>query len=175
MYSIGDLIIYGSTGVCEIVGITKLQGIKGADNDKEYYVINPIFQGGSIYIPVDNTKVFMRLIITKEQAERLIDSIPNIQAKAYHDQSIQKLSEHYELALQTHNCADLIELTMSIYNKKQFLEQQKKKFGKVDERFMKIAEEMLYGELSVALDIPKEKVQEYIALRVKDIKKGRIL
>lgn len=64
---------------------------------------------------------------------------------------------------------------MSIYNKKQFLEQQKKKFGKVDERFMKIAEEMLYGELSVALDIPKEKVQEYIALRVKDIKKGRIL
>ena len=35
----------------------------------------------------------------------------------------------------------------------------------VDERYMKQAERLLYGELSAALDIPYEEVQPYIARR----------
>lgn len=174
MYSSGDLIIYGNTGVCEVSGITTLEGVRGADINKEYYVIHPVFQEGTIYTPVGNTKVFMRPVISKEEAENLIDAIPDIQAEAYINQSIQQLSEHYEAVLKTHNCADLIELTMSIYNKKEFLEGQKKKIGQIDEKFMKIAEDILYGELSVVIGIPKEDVQDYISSRVNDIEKKLI-
>ncbi len=46
------------------------------------------------------------------------------------------------------------------------MESQRRQFGQVDARFMKRAEDMLYGELSVALDIPKDQVQAYIGRRV---------
>ena len=38
----------------------------------------------------------------------------------------------------------------------------------VDERYMKQAERLLYGELSAALGIPFEEVQPYIARRVEE-------
>ncbi|HBN86195.1 MAG TPA: hypothetical protein DDZ89_20420, partial [Clostridiales bacterium] len=75
-------------------------------------------------------------------------------------------AEHYKMALNTHNCLDLIELSMSIYAKKQFVEQQKRKFGAVDEKYLKCAEGLLFGELAAALNIPKDKVPKYIAERV---------
>ena len=108
----------------------------------------------------------MRPVISKEEAEKLINTIPTIQAEAYHTRVLSDLSRHYEEILKTHDCADLIELTMSIYAKKQMVEEQKKKFGSVDERFMKKAEELLFGELSAVLGIPRSEVSKYIASRV---------
>ena len=64
--------------------------------------------------------------------------------------------------METYDCVDLIKLTMSLYVKKKEAEAQKRKFGAVDERFMKEAEELLFGELAAALDIPREDVRGYI-------------
>lgn len=170
MYEVDELIIYGNTGVCKVQEITTLKGMGGVDKDKLYYILNPLFQDGTIYIPVDNTKIFMRPVITKEKAEELIDIIPTIDVEAYYSNKVQDLADHYENAISSHECEDLIELIMSIYAKKQYLEQQKRKFGQVDERFMKKAEELLYGEFSVALGIPKDEVRGYIAKRVGEMK-----
>lgn len=46
------------------------------------------------------------------------------------------------------------------------MESQNRRLGMVDERFMKQAERLLYGEFSVALDLPYDEVQPYIARRV---------
>ena len=89
---------------------------------------------------------------------------------AFCPRSAQELSAHYEQALQTHDCKDLIELTMSIYNKKAALAQQNKKFGRVDEHFMRQAEDNLYGELAVALGIARDEVPGYIKARVAQVK-----
>ena len=51
----------------------------------------------------------------------------------------------------------------SIYTKKLQAESQNKKIGAVDERFLQKAEDLLFGELAVALEIPKEKVLDYIS------------
>ena len=37
-----------------------------------------------------------------------------------------------------------------------------KKLGKTDQQFMKRAEELLYEELSLALDMPKDQVKDHI-------------
>ncbi|MEG2634693.1 MAG: hypothetical protein RSA97_08855, partial [Oscillospiraceae bacterium] len=105
-------------------------------------------------------------------AERLIDLIPTIKAEAYHNQSVQQLTEHYQKAFDSHHCANLIELIMSIYAKKQYVEEQKRKFGLVDSTFMKRAEDLLYGEFSIALGVPKEEVCSYISARVKAVEKS---
>jgi len=159
------LILYGNTGVCRVMDIT-MRCFPGTKKRQLYYILKTVYQNITISTPIDNPKVFTRPIISRDEAERLIDMIPSIHVDVYHSRVLRELTEHYDAFIQTHNCADLIELTLSIYAKKQIYEQQKRRFGAVDKKFMKCAEGLLYGELAAALDIPKEKVPDYIAARV---------
>ena len=43
---------------------------------------------------------------------------------------------------------------------------QGKKVTAVDERYMKVAENELYGELSLTLGVPREKMEDYIKERL---------
>lgn len=165
MFNTGDLIIYGSTGVCRVEAISPRKTEKNG-SEQLFYSLKPLYSECKITAPVDSDKLFMRPIISKEQAEKLIDELPEIQAEAYHSRVLRELSEHYETLLRSHSCEDLFEMTMSIYAKRKHLEEQKKKFGAVDERFMKRAEELLFGELAAALEIPRELVPAYIAGRL---------
>lgn len=167
MFIIGDLILYGNTGVCRVTGISG-RDTSGMDNDRLFYTLTPLYQDCIISTPVTTTKVFMRPIISKAEAEKLIDMIPTIHAEVFHSSVLRELTEHYETSIKSYDCAELIELTMSIYAKKQYLEQQKRKFGAIDERFMKRAEGLLFGELAAALGISKVSVPDYIAGRVGD-------
>lgn len=166
MYQIGDLIVYGNTGVCRVEAVETPRHRPG-EEERQYYLLRPLYQDGTIRIPVD-TKVFMRPVISREEAEKLIDTIPGMNAEVYHERNFTQLAAHYQEALGSHECSDLIELVMSIYAKKQDAESKKRKFGQVDARFMKRAESLLYGEFSVALGIPFDDVQGYIASRVSD-------
>ncbi|MDR2931878.1 MAG: CarD family transcriptional regulator [Oscillospiraceae bacterium] len=165
MYQVGDVVFYENTGACRITDISA-QSVPDTAENRLYYTLSPIFQECIIRTPVDNGKVFMRPIISKEEAERLIDTIPSIQAEPFHGKANSELTEHYKELISTYDCMDLIILTMSIYAKKQEAEENKRKFGTVDERFMRRAEELLYGELSVALEIDRADVQSYISSRV---------
>ena len=58
MYNIGELIVYGRSGVCRVenIGYPEIPGIK---KDKLYYTLVPLYNKGKIFIPVD-TENFMR-------------------------------------------------------------------------------------------------------------------
>lgn len=165
MYQIGDLILYGGTGVCRVLNITA-QNAAVDQGEQLFYVLEPLYQSCTIFAPVHKTKVFMRPIISKDEAKRLIGTIPTLHVDAYHSRGTNELTMHYKGALNTHDCSALLELTMSIYAKRRQLEQQKRKLGAVDERFMKRGEDLLFGELSAALGIPRDQVPEYIAKSV---------
>jgi len=163
MYQSGDMIIYGNTGVCEVLETTTPDYEK--DKSKLYYVLKPRYQDGVILTPVD-TKVYMRPILSKEEVDALIEKIPTIEAQPYHNKAIRELEEHYNTYLKSHDCEALLELAMSIYSKKCDLLSQHRKFGAVDERFMKRAEDLLDGEFAVALGIEKNEVRAYISAHV---------
>ena len=165
MFQKGDHVVYGNLGVCRVQDIVTRK-FEGLDAAHPYYVLEPLYQGGVLYVPADNPKIFLRAVITADKANRLIDAIPSLESEAFHSRSAQELSAHYEQAMQSHSCADLIELAVSIYHKKQGLARQNKKFGRVDEHFMRRAEDTLHGEFAVALGIPKEAVPDYIAQRI---------
>ena len=161
MYQVGEKIVYGNNGVCVIDEIKMLETPHSDGELKAYYVIRPVYQDCKSSVPVD-TKVFMRPVITADEANALVDSIPGIHAEPYYNSALRQLQEYYDTKLNTHNCADLVELTMSLYAKKKKTEAQKRKFGAIDERYMKRAEDLLFGELSAALEIPKGDVRQYI-------------
>ena len=165
MFQPGELLVYGTTGVCRVEGVTRLNQT-GPDRDKQYYMLKPLFQDGVIYAPVDSQKVPVRPVISAEAAEALIDLIPTLQTEVCRAPTLQALAQHYQTAVRSHDCRDLIELMMSIYAKRQQAESQKRRLGMVDERYMKQAERLLYGEFSAALGIPVDEVQPYIARRI---------
>ena len=165
MFSPGDIIFYGSTGVCRVEEV-KMLGFSKSEKQQLYYILKPVYQECNISAPVDSNKVFMRPVITKEEAMSLIDTIPSIKAEAFHCSVLRQLVEHYEAAFASHECSDLIKLTMSIQEKKRLCQEHKRKLGALDERFMKRAEDLLFGELAVALGIEKSDVPDYISQRL---------
>ena len=167
MFQPGELLVYGATGVCRVEEITAPDFTR-ADRGRRYYLLRPLHQDGVIYAPVDSQKVPIRPVISRQEAEGLIDLIPSIQAEACHAPTLQALAQHYQSAVCSHDCRELLELMMSIYAKQRQAEAQKRRLGMVDERYMKQAERLLYGELSAALGIPFEEVQPYIARRVEE-------
>ena len=167
MYQVGDLIIYSGEGVCRVeeIGTPKISGV---DPQRVYYTLSPVYREGKIFIPVD-TEVFMRPILTREEALELIRAIPGIQANACVERNLRTLTEFYQSLLHSHTCEDLIHLIKSAYEKQQNVLAKGKKPGQVDERFMKRAEDILHGELAIALGIPKEEVPDYIRRSVEEI------
>jgi len=166
MYSKGDLIIYSGEGVCRVENVGPID-LSGANKSKLYYTLQPVYREGKIFIPVD-TNVFMRPVISHEEADALIRRIPEIQGEVYENRNLRMLNEHYQTLLQSHDCEDMLQLIKAVYTKQKENLAMGKKPGLVDERYMKRAEDILYGELAVALDIPKDSVLDYITNILED-------
>lgn len=164
MYKAGDLVIYSGEGVCRVeeIGVPALYG---AAETRLYYTLQPLYRKGRVYSPVDS-KVFMRPVITRDEAEELIIGIPSAEAEVCDNRNIRFLSEHYQERIRRYDCMELVKLIKAIYKKKQLAAENGKKLGQIDERFMRRAEDMLYGELAVALDIPRSEVLSYISSKV---------
>ncbi len=62
---------------------------------------------------------------------------------------------------------DMGSVKISIRAKQAEKKRQGHKLGQVDEKYMKQAQDSLYGEFSVALEIPTQEVPDYIRSRLK--------
>ena len=90
MYQVGELIVYGGTGVCRVEAVETPQQ-RGPEAGRQYYLLKPLYQDGTIRIPVDS-KVFMRPVISRQEAEALIDAIPGMHAEACHERNFTQLA-----------------------------------------------------------------------------------
>ncbi len=168
MFKSGDYIIYGSTGVCLVADIFIPESIADLDEARLYYKLTPLLGSEIIYVPVD-APVFMRPIITKGQAEALIDKIPEISSSDFEGKDRRQTVESYKLSIGTHNCEDLIKLIKAVYCKTQNLIKCGKKPGQTDTQYLKQAETLLHSELATALNIPFDDVPTYIAVKLNNM------
>ena len=129
-------------------------------------MLQPLYQSGTIYAPVDNQKVYTRPIISKDAVNSLIDEIPSVEAEAVKCSSIQQLSKYYQGIIDTHDCRDLIKLAKSIHVKEEAANKQNRNLGQIDKKFMKRARDLLFGEMAAALEISIDDVAGYINRRV---------
>lgn len=165
MFQLGELVVYGATGVCRVEEITRLPG---GDRKRMYYLLKPLWQDGVIYAPIDSEKVPMRTVISREEAEALIDQMPGIQAAVCRGATMQALAQQYQSAVRDGGHQALIEMMKAIYLKRGQAEAKNRRLGMIDERYMKQAERLLYGELATALEIPFDEVEGYIADRLEE-------
>lgn len=167
MYKKGEFVIYGSSGVCQVGDITTLD-IDNVPKDREDYTLFPKNKGGTIYVPVDVASTKMRKVITKEEADHLIEKIPAIQPIEISNEKF--LEESYKKCIRSNECIEWIRLIKCIYERKQLRISEGKKMTATDERYMHMAENALYLELGTALNMDKDQVLEYI---IKEIEKDK--
>ncbi len=161
-FDVGDLIVYGTNGVCRVSAVGKLNI---SNDDKLYYTLVPVYSKAStVYTPVDNEKVVMRSIISKTEAKRLVEEINSVGTMDIEDE--KKREECYKKALRTCECVEWVRIIRTSYLRIQERKNNGKKTVNSDEKYLKAAEDYLYGELAIALDMEKSKVQEYIASKV---------
>lgn len=160
MFNIGDLIIYSGEGVCKVEEIGN-PVIGGKTADRLYYTLSPLYRSGRVLAPVEG-KVFMRPVMSREDAMALIEAIPATEEEACEERNLRMLTEHYQTRLQQYDPMELVRVIKSVQKKRDLALSRGKKLGQIDERFMHRAEEMLYGELAVALEIEKNQVLNFI-------------
>lgn len=167
MYQVGDLIVYAMNGICRVTEIGPKPEL-GGDADTLYYTLTPLYRTEVIYTPVDANQ-FMRPALTRKKALELIAQIPAIEEQELDSRNMKLAAEYYQNALRTHDCTELVRLIKTIYTKNQAARLQRKNLSQIDQRYMKRAEDLLYGELGTALGIQPEGVQQYIEQTVAEL------
>lgn len=163
MFEKGSYIVYGNSGVCKVEDITTMN-MDGISRDRLYYVLCPLSQaGGRIFTPVDNQKSLMREIASEEEAVNLIDEMPEIEALWIANDKHREAN--YKECMKTCDCREWVKIIKALYARKVERSAQGKKITSTDEKYLKMAEEALYSELSIPLGIPKNEVVNYIAAR----------
>lgn len=167
-FQINEYIFHGGSGVCVVEDICIPQHMRTRDPSREYYRLHPIYETNSvIYTPVDSSMGIVRRILTKAEATELIRQIPFIETIDVENEKMRE--EQFRSALRTNNCYEWIRVIKTLYLRSEQRKQEGKRPWQSDEKYLQLAENLLYGELAVPLGIPKEQVQEYIMEKVQPV------
>lgn len=134
-----------------------------------YYILKPVYaESSTVYIPVDNHKVAIRVALTKAETNELIAKIPSLELVWVENDKQRELT--YKECLKQNSREDYIRIIKTLYLRKQDRLAKGQKIIGLDERYLKQAEDLLYGELAVALGIEKQGVQAYITEEIEKLK-----
>ena len=117
MYEKGQYIVYGIRGVCQVADIITIDHPVGPKG-RLYYELHPYNQkDGKIVTPVDSEKTITRLLLTRPEAEALIQEIPQIKEMTVAND--KQREERYKEALKTCDCRVWVSMIKALYLRKQ--------------------------------------------------------
>ena len=160
MFNVGEKIIYREDGVCTVDKIAPLN-MSGAPKEKLYYYLTPMIGSGTYFAPVD-TMAFMRPVMSREEAEALVDSIPGIPPAICTDSRFNHVDAFYRDLFKLHTNEALVSVIKGLRCR---MAERKTRSSRA-EATMKRAKDILHGELSVALEIDFGEVEQYIEERI---------
>lgn len=167
MFQTGDYVVYGANGVCKVEAVGKLEGML-ADGKKVYYTLIPVYdKGGKVFTPVDNKKVIIRSVVSKEDACYWLDHMEELEDIEILDERRKEIA--YKEVLGKCDYKEWIRMIKTLYYRKQDRIASGKKVTASDERFFHLAETNLFGELSVSLGITRDEVREFIQKRIEGV------
>ncbi|WP_409274537.1 CarD family transcriptional regulator [Neobacillus sp. SCS-31] len=171
MFSIGDFMIYSAHGICKVDDICE-KTVSGIT--KTYYVLHPIDSIGHLTIssPVDNDKVAMLELMSKEEANELLESFqypgvkwienPNFRYRQYND------------IVNTGNRKEIAKVVKTLMQKKLDAELHGKKLYESDRKLLEHIQHVLFKELAISLETTVEKVHDIVIQFVKQSTKKRM-
>ena len=148
MYQIGELVQYGTSGVCKVEEI--VQGVPGLQKDTQCYLLIPVSKKEEkIYTPVNNDKVKMRRILSSEEVKELMGKAPQIEGPAIVNE--KQCENIYREELYSVDCYRWLGLLKTLYARRAARVALGKKITATDERYLKSVEERLKEELNLVI------------------------
>ena len=131
MFKKGDYVAYSNNGICRVEDIVTMNMLA---EKKEYYTLIPINEPtAKIYLPLDYQGQRARLAMNGERV--------------------------YKEAIASNDPYILAGVLKTISGRKKERELQGKKSTSIDDRYLKVVENQLYGELMHALQVNKEELE----------------
>ena len=167
MFSIGDKIIYGSDGVFTVSEYASSPIDK--NDTRQFYVLRPVYgpAGNVIMTPVDNERAKMRPVMSREEAIAFVDSLPSIEVLTVEREKNRR--DIYRKTLELASLESLVSIIKTVQVRRIELAKVKKRPSESDNDYEKKAKHCLYGELSIALEIPVSDVERFIECRLESM------
>lgn len=165
MYQVGDRVVYGIHGVCQVVAMEE----RVVDRKKVVYLaLEPVGQGGSRYlVPTHNAAAMgkLRKMLNAEEIQAMFSSEQIYRGEWIPDENRRK--QLYRERIAGGNCMVLLEMICTIYRHKKEQTAAGKKFHQCDENFLRDAERLVAGELATAMEIPLPEAITYLREQLK--------
>lgn len=161
MWKLDDIVIYGSAGICKV---TDIRDEQFAGEVKKYYVLKPLFDDKNTFFVPSFNEVLMakiRPIMTKEEALKLIHSMPHILPEWVDNDKLRQ--ERYRGILESGDRAKIVSVIKALRERRDLLTEKGKKLRTSDEIFMHSAEHIIENECAHVFGIARLEVQEFIA------------
>lgn len=159
MYEIGQKVVYGIHGVCQIVDVEE----KSVDRKRiPYFVLEPLEQPGTrYYVPSQNETALAKLrpLMTPQTLQEMLGSC-GIGNDWIDDENKRK--QYYRQIINGVDSPALLRMVHALHRHKQQLQAQGRRLHLCDENFMRDAQRILSAELAIVLQIPATEVPAYI-------------
>lgn len=160
MYQKGSMVIYGIHGVCSILE-TEIRKIDR--KNVEYYVLQPLdHPDARYYIPTQSPAAVSKMspLLTKEEINELLCNIDIYNHSWIDDENQRK--QLYKTVISSGDRYQLISLICLLHRHRKMQLESGRKFHACDENFLRDAEKVISGELSLVLNIARDEVGQYI-------------
>ena len=160
MYNVGDIVMYGTFGICKVTAIEK-RDFTG--EEQEYYILkHTSSEKNTFYVPLCNESALrnMHYVCSKAEVDELISHM-NSEGLIWIDND-NKRKEEYSRIIKDADKHEIIRLIKTLYLRRKELAESGKELRSTDENYLSLAENMLFEEFAFALDIDRSEVVEYI-------------
>lgn len=160
MYEVGQRVVYGIHGVCEIIDIE----VKTVDRKRiSYFVLEPLDQPGArYYIPTEKPAALAKLspLLTRQELDELLLSCDPSGNSWIADENQRKM--RYRELISGADRKALVVMVHTLHMHKNRQVEQGRKFHLCDENFLRDAEKLLCSEFSLVLNLSKEETENYL-------------
>lgn len=165
MFEIGQWVLYGSHGVCRVVG-TEKQLVNRKRT--EYLVLEPLTHSESrFYLPTGNPTAMGKLkaVLSAEELTALLGS-EEIRENAWiQDEGQRKLA--YRELINGGDRTSLLRMVCSLYRYKEAQAAAGRKFHQCDDNFLRDAEKLLASEIALVLEMTPEQARDHLRQQLK--------
>ena len=161
MFKVGEYVIY-KHDLCKVKDIKEKYF-----NNTDYYILESN-NDSSLTISVPSNNVLLRPLITKEEIDKLIARIPNIDIINNNSRMIEN---EYKKLLDSCSYDDLISIIKTTYLRNKERLDNNKKIAEKDNYYFEKAELILYSEFSMVLGLSFEETKKYVTDKIKEMLK----
>lgn len=149
MFQMQDTVMVRNSGVCVIEAL-----------DAQTMVLRPVrHPQKELRLPVSAASETVRRLMSREEAEELLDRIPYIRTIQAPNDKVRM--EFYQEAMEKNAGLEWIQVIKSVY-----LRKQERRLSAEELSLYETAKEYAYSELAAVLEIPLEQVEDYICQHV---------